>query len=244
MYFLQSHFGNPLFPYFNQLFKSPLAPLTSARDTQYVPRSLHDFFLFPWIFLQSPFRTGEIPWRDWRIPILYALLPLTLALQLLFGRNKGRDDLVALPHARRALLWMAVISYFIWLPLFGIYRYVVPLEMLTPLLIVMTADMLPLKLKSRGMLMLFLLLVIAAVIQPGNWYRRSTWSDPYVTASLPPLGDSSDLMILMAGFEPYSHLVSAFPPNIPFVRIQSKRAWRPRRWAFSTSFWRPALASR
>ena len=224
MYFLQSHFGNPLFPYFNQLFKSPLAPLTSARDTQYVPRSLHDFFLFPWVFLQSSFRTGEIPWRDWRIPIFYALLPLTLILQLMFGRNKLREDLVAVPHARRALLWIAVISYFIWLPLFGIYRYAVPLEMLAPLLIVMTVDMLPFKLKSRGMLTLFLLLVIAAVIQPGNWYRRTTWSDHYVTATLPPLGDTSNLMILMAGFEPYSHLVSTFPPEIPFVRIQSNFA--------------------
>ena len=28
-------------------------------------------------------------------------------------------------------------------------------------------------------------------------------------------------MILMAGFEPYSHLVTQFPPEIPFVRIQS-----------------------
>jgi len=28
-------------------------------------------------------------------------------------------------------------------------------------------------------------------------------------------------MILMAGFEPYAHVISEFPPHIPFVRIQS-----------------------
>jgi hypothetical protein len=35
------------------------------------------------------------------------------------------------------------------------------------------------------------------------------------------LGDSSNLLILMAGFEPYFHLITLFPPEIPFVRIQS-----------------------
>jgi hypothetical protein len=223
-WFLQSHYGNPLFPYFNQLFKSPLAPLTSARDTQYVPRSVHDFILFPWIFLQSPYRTGEIHWRDWRIPMLYALLPLSLILQMIFGRNANRADAAVTPLVRRYLLWVAVLSYFIWLPLFAIYRYLVVLEMLTPLLIVMTVDMLPFKLKTRGILAVFLLLVVAASIQPGNWYRRASWSEHYVTASIPELGDTSQLMILMAGFEPYSHLVSAFPNNIPFVRIQSNFA--------------------
>ena len=37
--FLQSNFGSPLFPYFNDIFHSPLEPPVSARDLQYVPRT-------------------------------------------------------------------------------------------------------------------------------------------------------------------------------------------------------------
>ncbi|MGC5254696.1 hypothetical protein, partial [Escherichia coli] len=67
------------------------------------------------------------------------------------GRAKNNPQAVAEPQAARYLLWVAVISYFAWLGLFGIYRYVVPLEMLAPLLIVFAAGMLPLKVQTRNL---------------------------------------------------------------------------------------------
>jgi hypothetical protein len=51
-----------------------------------------------------------------------------------------------------------------------------------------------------------------------------TWLDHFVEAKIPPLGDTSNLMLLMAGFEPYSHLATQFPPEVPVVRIQSNFA--------------------
>ena len=50
---------------------------------------LHDALLMPFIFADSPFRVGEIPWRDWRIPLLYVLLPLGVILRLFFGRTRS-----------------------------------------------------------------------------------------------------------------------------------------------------------
>lgn len=220
-WFLQTHFGSPLFPYFNNLFKAPLAPFGSARDMQYVQRNLHDLLLFPYIFTGSPFRTGEIPWRDWRIPILYTLLPVAVLVRLVFGRSRHEHDRAAVPHVARYLLWVAVISYCVWLVMFGIYRYIVPIEMLAPLLIVFTISYLPIKASARGMLTAFVLLVVALSVQPGNWWRRTAWLDHFVEADLPPLGDVSNTMLLMAGFEPYAHLVTLFPPEMPVVRIQS-----------------------
>ena len=223
-WFLQTHFGSPLFPYFNNVFKSPLAPLTSARDTQFVPYSWHDRLLFPFIFANYPLRVGEIPWRDWGIPVLYALLPLALALRLFFGRNAQGQDRLAAPYAARYLLWASVIAYVVWLFIFAIYRYIVPLEMLAPLLIVFAVGLLPLRLPTRALLAAFILLIIAATIQPGNWTRKDHWLAHAVEVERPALPDTPDIMILMAGFEPYSHLVSEFPPQIPFLRIQSNFA--------------------
>ena len=223
-WFLQTHYGSPLFPYFNEVFKAPLAPLSSARDTQYIPRSWHDFLMFPFIFVDSPFRTGEIPFRDLRIPILYVLLPCAIVARLVFGRSKLVHNAVAVPQVARYLLWCVVIAYFAWLVMFGIYRYAVPMEMLAPLLIVFAVGYLPIKPLAQTLLVGFILVVIVATLQPGNWGRRVTWSSHFVEAVVPELGDVSNTILLMAGFEPYSHLVTQLPPEMPVVRIQSNFA--------------------
>ncbi len=222
--FLQTHFGSPLFPYFNNFFQSPLAPLTSARDIQFVPQSWQDRLLFPFIFTEYPTRVGEIPWRDLKIPVLYVLLPLALAARLFYGRKVQSSEQIAAPYAARYLLWAAVITYAVWVAMFAIYRYLVPLEMLAPLLIVFAIGMLPLRVQTRGHMVAFALAVLAATVQPGNWGRTNHWFDTAVPVDLPVLPEGTDLMILMAGFEPYSHVVSAFPPEIPFIRIQSNFA--------------------
>jgi hypothetical protein len=221
MWFLQTNFDSPLFPYFNNIFKSPFAPLTTARDTQFIPLDWCDRLLFPFIFAEHPTRVGEIPWRDWKIPALYAALPLAVILRLVFGRNAKAQDNMAAPLATRYLLWTAVVSYAIWLAMFDIYRYIVPLEMLAPLLIVVAIGLLPLRLQARSLLAAFILLTLAVTVQPGNWTRNDKWLPHTIETDIPSLGDPSDLMILMAGFEPYSHVLSAFPPEIPFIRIQS-----------------------
>jgi hypothetical protein len=223
-WFLQSHFGSPLFPYFNELFKSPLAPLNSARDTQYVVRSFHDAIFFPFIFTESPYRVGEIPWRDWRVVILYVLIPMALLARLIFGRSRGETQAFSQTFATRYLIAVAVITYAVWLGMFCIYRYLIPLEMLAPLLIVVVMGMLPFRISTRAILTAVVLLIMACSIQGGNWGRKSAWSDHFIDAKIPPLGDTSHLMILMAGFEPYSHIVTQFPSEIPIIRIQSNFA--------------------
>ncbi len=220
-YFLQTNFGSPLFPYFNQVFHSPLESPVSARDIEYVPHSLHDILLMPYIFADSPFRVGEIAWRDWRIPIFYTLLPICISLRLFFGRSRAPSDALALANPTRYLLASFSIAYVVWLLLFTIYRYAVTLEMITPLLIILLIGFLPLKIATRALTAAFILAVISASIQPGNWGRRDTWLDHFVEAEVPALGDTSHLMILMAGIEPYSHLIPEFPSDISFVRIQS-----------------------
>jgi len=223
-WFLETNFDSPLFPYFNEIFKSPYAPLTSARDTQFVPRNMADRLLFPFIIADNPLRTGEIPWRDWRIPILYALLPLAVLVRLFFGRSTKSHGQIAVPYAARYLLWVAVISYIVWLLMFAIYRYALPLEMIAPLLIVFAVGLLPFRLQTRGLLAAGLLLVIALTIQPGNWTRLTHWLERSIEAEIPALSNPPDTMVLMAGFEPFSHVVTLFPSNMSFVRIQSNFA--------------------
>ncbi|MFA5040699.1 MAG: hypothetical protein WC464_03595 [Bdellovibrionales bacterium] len=219
--FLQAHFGSPLFPYFNDFFGSPLAPPTSARDMQYAPHSWSDYFLIPFIFAKTAYRVGEIELRDWRIPILYVLLPAAFVLRLLLNRRSAdRRDFTAPDKAKYLLIGFAL-AYVAWLVMFSIYRYAVTLEMMTPLLILLAVGLLPIGVKKRAVIAACLLVVVALSVQPGNWTRREAWLDLFVEAQVPDLGDTSNLMILMAGMEPYSHVIPEFPPEISFVRIQS-----------------------
>ena len=223
-YFLYSHYGSPLFPYYNNVFNSPLLPPINLQDIQFRPYGLHDRAFFPFIFAKYPHRVGEVPWRDLRIPILYVALPLCAMIALAFGRNKNAPDRAAVFFASRYLLWAAALSYAAWLFLFAIYRYLIPLEMLAPLLIVLALGLLPIKPPMRALLTAFMLVLIAATLQPGDWGRRGLWMDKAVEISGPSLANlknEKNLMILMAGYSPYSHVVPEFPPEIPFVRIQS-----------------------
>ena len=217
-WFLSTHFGSPLFPFFNGFFKSPLAPPGSARDVQFMPNGTLETLLYPYVFTMESLRVGEVAWRDWRLAILYTLAPAAIALRLLRGR-RHRTGLVA-PAAATTLAWLAVTSYLAWLAMFCVYRYLVPLDMLAPLLIVIMLSWLPLG-RWTGAIAAALLLVIAASERPANWDRRSAWLDHAVEATVPEIADPSQVMVLMAGLEPYADVIAAFPPEIAFVRIES-----------------------
>ncbi len=221
-WFLYSEFGNPIFPYFNDLFASPLAPLQDARDTKFIPTSPWERAFYPFIFSLNPLRVGEIQWQDFRILIFYTLLPLSVLMRILYGRNKTEPNRLASFYAKRYLLWTAIFSYFAWLILFGIYRYLIPLEMMAPLLIVLLMGIMPIRSEQRTLWTIFLLGFILITIQPGDWGRKKEgWLTHPVEVTLPTLGPTKDLMILMAGYEPYAHVIPSFPPHIPFIRIQS-----------------------
>lgn len=222
--FLYEHFENPFFPYFNDFFQSPFYASLSSRDTKFIPETFRDHLLMPFLMAENPFRVGEIAWRDWRLPLLYVLLPMGLLARAFFSSRAGKtteSNLLAHSFAARYLLAAFSIVYVLWLTLFSIYRYAVTIEMIAPLLIVFALGFLPLKNKIRTSLLIAVFAAVLFSVKIGNWDRRDVWSDRFIEAQVPELEDPARLMILMAGQEPYAHLVPSFPPEISFVRIQS-----------------------
>lgn len=217
-------YGNPLHPYFNTVFGSPFAAPTDYRDTHYTDLSpwFADRLLLPFRWLADPNLVaeiplpGETPWRDLRIPLLYALLPLAL----LAGLAGRRADSLADPAGARYVLAALALSYAAWMVMFCIYRYLVPLEMLAPLGIALAVDRLPAgrRLRLAGTGALLALAVVTTV--PGTW-GRVAWSDRLVEVDVPAIEDPGRTLVLMAGYQPMSFVIPEFPPEIPFLRIQS-----------------------
>lgn len=221
--YLYSHYQNPLFPYFASVFPSSYAPPVVYHDTTFVPARWLERLFFPLFFTMNPYRVGEIAWRDLRIPILYFLAPLCLVVSSLSVKAKRNQIERVRQYRLRYLFFFAACSYFFWLQLFSIYRYLLTLEMLAPLLIVLAIGLLPVSRAARIITLLSVFCLILATVQPGNWRRRESWSEKTIALSSMP-AVSANSMILMAGFQPYSHVVPLFPKQIPFIRIESNFA--------------------
>lgn len=207
--------GNPVFPYFNQVFQSPIALPSAYRDLRFIPHGFQHQLLFPILFSFDWRVADDLPFRDIRVGVAYVLIIATVPLWFFARRRPNR--LVA-PQAAAALFAFAGVSYLAWLRLFAIYRYILVLEMLAPLLIVAAIGLWPLSARARVVTagaVLVWVLALMRVLAP----ERAPVTDPYVQASIPPIPHPDRTMILMTGEAPLGFLVPSLPPQIPVLRI-------------------------
>lgn len=217
MWFLWTEFQNPLFPYFNDVFRSPMGTLATYRDDKWLPESLGEALAFPFLWTADPKQVGEIAFRDLRVPVAYLVL---IATPILWLAARARGAARPVPAAVRYLLIAMALSYLVWLKLFAIYRYLIPLEMLAPVAIVAAIAIWPIPVRARAVTAAALLALVTVTAQPGNW-NRIAWTDRFVEIQAPPLANPDDTLILMTGYAPTSFLVHGFPPQVPFLRLQS-----------------------
>ncbi|HEY6579365.1 MAG TPA: hypothetical protein VIY09_08580, partial [Rhizomicrobium sp.] len=187
--------GNPVFPYFNQFFHSPLALAAPYRDLRFIPRSLEHQLLFPLLFSLDWRVADDLPFRDIRVGVAYVLIIATIPVWLI-GRR--RENTLIARDAAVALFAFAAVSYFIWLKLFAIYRYILVLEMLSPLLIATAIGLWPVSSRARVLAAAAVLLFVQALSRP-LVPDRAPATDPYVQAAIPPIPHPDDTMILMTG---------------------------------------------
>lgn len=206
--------GNPLFPYFNDLFHSPLLTEASFRDTRFLPNTLQERLLFPLFFSLNSFRVGEYYFRDIHVLLFYLLAPLALLVSLL-RRLRGGDGGNSFPTF---LFLGGLLSYLLWMQLFSIYRYLIVLEMLAPLLIVLALHVL---FKTRrSWLLVSGTVLLASQLAVSVQESRMPWDGPFVVVQVPTISRADATMVLMTGYEPMAYVIPSFPPEIPFIRIQ------------------------
>lgn len=203
---LYQDFGNPLFPMFAGLFGGPYVPSISLRDVQHLPLSLKEWLVFPLVWVMKPLHVAEVNFFDLRIAIAFLLAPLVLLRVL--GRASAPE---------RALVAGLAVSYLIWLPLFAIYRYLAPLEMLAPLVIAVATASLP-RPASAIALAALLVIVTAATTAP-DWGRIPFHGHRFLRITLPPVYDIERATVVLAEDEPLGFLALGFPAPTKFVRI-------------------------
>ncbi|MBI1210027.1 MAG: hypothetical protein GC190_01070 [Alphaproteobacteria bacterium] len=211
--------GNPIFPYFNDVFGSPLLLSASYRDTRFLPSGMLEAWIYPFLFSVDGTRVADAPFRDVKIMIVYILAPIALAL---WSMRRAAGDRVFSDQSVRLLFAFSAVSYVVWLNIFAIYRYVVTLELAAPLLIAMAIDFVPTTLRYRRYATAVVLtLSVFALGWSSAIDPRPAWGTRFIAVDVPTLEHPDQSMVLMAGTEPSSYVIPSFPPQVPFLRIDS-----------------------
>ena len=198
---------NPFFPYYNNFFLSPDALPNTFADERFRPDTLLDALLSPLHLLLRSNRFSELTLSDPRL--LIGLLAL-LGLYALHHKQ-----LPALRNRIGILLVFFISSFLLWVVQYGIYRYVIVLELLGSLALVVIVQWLP---RWRNIALLVAAVLVSADTKRPNWGRvKSTAPMAGIRAPAIP-GDS---LVLIASGEPLAYLALGLPASVPLVAVSN-----------------------
>ncbi|MBK1648475.1 hypothetical protein CKO36_07680 [Rhabdochromatium marinum] len=137
-WYLWQETGNPVFPFFNSIFGSPLFPDIDFSDGRFFPKDWWQSLFYPFWFSWNS-QTAEVSFRDFRFPIAYVL---AIALLIKFAaRRFAIVSTDSAPPQRRLLLFtfFLVITYILWQIMFSIQRYAIGVEVVLPAFVLVAA---------------------------------------------------------------------------------------------------------
>ncbi len=215
MWRMQTLTGNPLFPYFNDVFKSPMALASPYRDMRFLQGGFWKIVTYPIRFSIDYRIADDIPYDDIRIGIVYVILIATVLIWA-FGK-RSKEPLVDPVAARIGFVFVAV-TYVFWLKLFAIHRYILQIEMLAPILIAMGIGLWPLPRKVR-LVTIGVLFFFALLFTRSEHLQGAPLGDPYIAVDLPKIADPAHTLVVMTGDAPLGFIAPALPPEVPVLRI-------------------------
>lgn len=211
-------FGNPLFPQFNDIFKSDLAIPASIRDVRFLPKTLFDKVFYPVIFTLDPQRAAELVYTQYSWLTAYIAVPLLLLARIWFYI---RGDTAQRPWniETNYLLVFFCTSYLLWLNMFGIYRYLIVMEMLIPLLLFVIFTYV-FKARLSGITAMVLITVLTTVNLPGapSW-GRAEWSDTVYRVEPNVLTTGPEPAVVYLAGQPAAWIIPGLDIEAPFIQV-------------------------
>jgi hypothetical protein len=203
---LQQSYGNPVFPYFNQLFHSPDALPEAYADRRFAPTGLFDGLMAPVHLAAGTQRHSEMFLRDPRL-----LLGLAAFIAAWWTSRARAPNTTA---RWRLLTLFYVASLLLWAFQYGIYRYALPLEMLAALPLVWLARQWPPR--SAAVALCLMLLLVSVGTRRPDWSRQS-FATPALRIDLPPLPANS--LVVLSSREPLAFATLALAADVPMISV-------------------------
>ena len=201
--------GDPVFPYFNQVFHSPWAAAAANTDARFLPRDGAQALAYPLFWAFAPSRlVSELPVRDPRI-LLGWLAVLAIGARAVRRRRWPEPGLAA-PLA----LW--VVGYVLWEAQFSILRYLATLELLSgPLLLAALAPLLARMPPWRGVAAGAALAASLVVVTVYPDWGRAPAGKLAVAVRLPALAPGS--LVLLLDPAPMAYAAAFAPGDVRFA---------------------------
>jgi hypothetical protein len=216
---LHTRFGSPLFPFFNGLFRSPFGGPASFRDGRWAFQSAFEALVWPFTQLGSQAGMSEVPIRSWYLPMAWA----SLAFLILWGLRRalaGGPRTEDLAGGERWLLGFFVTGYAAWAIQFAYYRYLLPFELLAPMVVMVALGR---GIGRDGVRLGAIALVAVLMLGLSTKRFRGLFAGwrvaSYFEVQLPPRSPEVGSMVLLAGGAPTSYLVPFLPAGIRAVRV-------------------------
>lgn len=207
---LQREFANPFFPYFNGIFQSPWWEPISIHDARYGPKGFVDALAYPFLFAWNGRIADDANFHDLRLAAVLTLASLCAVVPAWRARAAA---VLAQPAWRFVAVFMAA-AYAAWLAAFGIYRYAIPLELVSgPVLVVLTRALFEPARAQRRAVVIASIVLVATTMKP-NWGRLDPGQE-YFETSVPPLPAGS--LVILEPQRPLAHLAPFFPADARFV---------------------------
>ncbi|UMR32494.1 glycosyltransferase 87 family protein [Massilia sp. MB5] len=211
-------FGNPLFPQFNNIFHSPWALEHGVIDTYFRPKNLSETLLWPFIFTRDVSRVAEVPVKLVIWPLAY-MLALALVCSWLVQVLRRRPAAAALDERKGFVFLFFCFAYLIWMELFSIYRYIVPIEVLAPLVIWILVERLLLPGLARRVLAAVLSVIVLSALPFTTW-GHAQWAERAFTVQPPVLEKPAAAIVFIASPEPpLAWLAEYFPRETVMVGL-------------------------
>jgi hypothetical protein len=221
MLVLWRDFGNPTFPYLNQIFHSPYWENDAVRDARFLPQDLLHLFFYPfyWTWTDT-YIVSEPALRDWRAAtaeVAMAVGVIALGARCV-RRGCRRDGFLAQTPGLDLVFAFVIVSYFAWVLGFAYYRYAVPLEMLTGV-VTMGALVWVFEDRRSQMIAAVVLLAIAAGSTVYLDWGRGRYGERYVDVRVPPL--PPDAAVLIATWDPVAFFIPYAEPRAQYLGIEN-----------------------
>jgi hypothetical protein len=208
-------FGNPVFPMFNHVFRSPFAPASSVIDATFLPRDWSGIVTYPWHWLVGDTTPAtEVPLIDRRYPIA-----LAAAIMVAIGGIARGDRRDARCGAAMLVAAFAMITYLVWLFAFSILRYLVTIELLSGVLLLAALRLMP---AARNRWIPIVMTAAAALLstttQHAGWGRAPFTADWFGARGMTAVHRPGTVYVL-PGDTPLGFLIHSFPDDARFVRV-------------------------
>ncbi|QAU24065.1 hypothetical protein EO087_08725 [Dyella sp. M7H15-1] len=223
-FYLTLQYQNPLFPYFNDIFHSPWWSSTMMTDLRFFPHSVLQWIAYPvfWLVPNHDLVT-EVDFADGRVLAgLIGAVGCVFRLAMTAASKPSSTQHLSVRKYACAMAVFFLASYLLWLRMFSIYRYAMPLETLSPLLL---AIFLSFKTKSPkfahpivpGSLFIVVSLSIMLTTKYPDWMRTSYSGAVLSTQTTLDARDAT--IVGAAGDPPISFIFTLMPDAAHFVTI-------------------------